>query len=242
MTAICGAAASAIGSAAAKAEPDTSARGRVGRAWKVRRKSRPRPRRPTSRWRTPRRSEKGGAAESLLAPFREIGDQPPMTAASATILACGLAFRDRRMARAGVRMLAALGLATLLKSAIKNNIDRTRPGEVMKNGRYRLERGDSKAKELRSMPSGHSAGACRGLSRRGPRLSVRQHTADGRRRGHCRGPAANAQSLRQRHRGRLRDRAGVGMDRIGSGGSAGPGLRRPRGLGPASLLCYIPCA
>ena len=102
---------------------------------------------------------KGGATESLLAPFREIGDQPPMTAASATVLACGIMFRDRRMARAGVRMLAALGLATLVKSAVKNSIDRTRPGEVMKNGRYRLERGDSKAKELRSMPSGHSAGA-----------------------------------------------------------------------------------
>lgn len=102
---------------------------------------------------------KDGLAESLLAPFREIGDQPPMTAASATVLACGLLFRDRRMARAGVRMLAALGLATLVKGAVKNNIDRTRPGEVMKNGRYRLKRGASKAKELRSMPSGHSAGA-----------------------------------------------------------------------------------
>lgn len=103
--------------------------------------------------------EKGGRAERLLGPFREIGDQPPMTAASATILACGLAFRDRRMTRAGVRMLAALGLATLLKGAIKNNIDRTRPGEVIKNGRYRLERGDSKDGSLRSFPSGHSAGA-----------------------------------------------------------------------------------
>ena len=102
---------------------------------------------------------KGGSAESLLAPFREIGDQPPLTAASATLLACGLAFRDRRMARAGVRMLAALGLATLVKGAVKNNIDRTRPGEVLKSGRYRLERGGSKAGQLRSMPSGHSAGA-----------------------------------------------------------------------------------
>lgn len=102
---------------------------------------------------------KGDPAEGLLGGLREIGDQPPMTAASATILACGLAFRDRRMARAGVRMLAALGLATLVKGAIKDNIDRTRPGEVMKNGRYRLRRGGSKARRLRSMPSGHSAGA-----------------------------------------------------------------------------------
>ena len=119
--------------------------------------------------------EEGGIAESLLAPFREIGDQPPMTAASATILVCGLAFRDRRMARAGVRMLAALGLATLIKSAIKNNVDRTRPGEVIKNGRYRLQPGNSKDKALRSMPSGHSAGAAavfRAAARDYPSASV----------------------------------------------------------------------
>jgi membrane-associated phospholipid phosphatase len=103
--------------------------------------------------------EPDGRTERVVAGLRGIGDQPPMTAASATVLACGLAFRDRRMARTGVRMLAALGLATLLKGAIKNNVDRTRPGEVIKNGGYRLKPGDSKDKALRSMPSGHSAGA-----------------------------------------------------------------------------------
>jgi membrane-associated phospholipid phosphatase len=103
--------------------------------------------------------EPEGWAERLLGPLRGIGDQPPMTAASATVLACGIMFRDRRLARTGVRMLAALGLATLLKGAIKDNIDRTRPGEAMENGNYRLKPGDSKAKQLRSMPSGHSAGA-----------------------------------------------------------------------------------
>ena len=91
--------------------------------------------------------------------FGGLGDQEPMTAASATMLACGLAFRDRRMVRAGIRMLAALGLATLVKSAIKNNVDRTRPGEVIEKRRYRLKPGSSKAGSLRSMPSGHSAGA-----------------------------------------------------------------------------------
>ena len=103
--------------------------------------------------------ESDGAATRVIGGLRGIGDQPPMAAASATVIACGLAFRDRRMTRAGVRMLAALGLATLLKGAVKNNVDRTRPGEVMDNGRYRLKRGDSKDKALRSMPSGHSAGA-----------------------------------------------------------------------------------
>jgi len=103
--------------------------------------------------------EPDSRAERVVAAFRGIGDQPPMTVASATVLACGLGFRDRRMARTGLRMLAALGLATLIKGAIKNNVDRTRPGEVIENGRYRLKPGSSKAKALRSMPSGHSAGA-----------------------------------------------------------------------------------
>jgi membrane-associated phospholipid phosphatase len=103
-------------------------------------------------------AETGSAADQLLR-FGELGDQPPMAAASGAMIACGLAFRDRRMTRAGVRMLAALGLATLLKSAVKNNIDRTRPGEVIDKQRYRLRPGESKQGHLRSMPSGHSAGA-----------------------------------------------------------------------------------
>ena len=103
-------------------------------------------------------AEAGSAADELLC-FGELGDQPPMAAASGMMIACGFALRDRRMARTGVRMLAALGLATLIKSALKNNVDRTRPGEVIDNQRYRLHSGESKDGDLRSFPSGHSAGA-----------------------------------------------------------------------------------
>ena len=101
----------------------------------------------------------GSRSVRFIDSFGGLGDQEPMTAASATMLACGLAFRDRRMTRAGIRMLASLGLATLVKSAIKNNVDRTRPGDVIEKRRYRLKPGTSKAGNLRSMPSGHSAGA-----------------------------------------------------------------------------------
>lgn len=100
-----------------------------------------------------------GTANRVVDAFGCLGDQEPMAAASATMLACGLAFRDRQMARAGVRMLGALGLATFIKSLLKDNIDRTRPGEVIENRRYRLKPGSSKSGSLRSMPSGHSAGA-----------------------------------------------------------------------------------
>ena len=100
-----------------------------------------------------------GTPYRLVDAFGCLGDQEPMTAASATMIACGLAFRDRRMIRAGVRMLAAIGLATLMKSLIKDNIDRTRPGEAIEKRRYRLNEGSSKDGNMRSMPSGHSAGA-----------------------------------------------------------------------------------
>jgi membrane-associated phospholipid phosphatase len=100
-----------------------------------------------------------GRADRVVDVVGGLGDQEPMAAASATMLACGIAFRDRRMARAGVRMLAALGLATFIKSLLKDNIDRSRPGEVIEKRRYRLKPGDSKKRSLRSMPSGHSAGA-----------------------------------------------------------------------------------
>lgn len=103
-------------------------------------------------------AEAGSATDELLC-FGELGDQPPMAAASGMMIACGIAFRDRRMARTGCRMMAALGLATLIKSAVKNNIDRTRPGEVIDNRRYRLHAGESEDGNMRSLPSGHSAGA-----------------------------------------------------------------------------------
>ena len=103
-------------------------------------------------------AEVGSAADELLC-FGDLGDQPPMAAASGMMIACGLAFRDRRMARTGVRMMAALGLATLIKSAVKNNVDRTRPNVVMETNRYRLHPGKSEEGPMRSLPSGHSAGA-----------------------------------------------------------------------------------
>ena len=118
-------------------------------------------------------AEAGSAADELLC-FGELGDQPPMAAASGMMIACGLAFRDRRMARTGVRMLAALGLATLIKSAVKNNVDRTRPGEVIDKQRYRLHSGESKDGKLRSLPSGHSAGAAAVL-----RAAAREYPAAG---------------------------------------------------------------
>jgi len=56
-------------------------------------------------------------------------------------------------------MMLAHGLAIAIKNLGKNNIDRTRPSSTKNGKRYRMEPGSSISKDLRSFPSGHSAGA-----------------------------------------------------------------------------------
>lgn len=101
-----------------------------------------------------RRNSRAGQA---IGRFAEFGDQPPLIALAALTIAVGTAHRDERLARTGLRMLAAHALATMGKLAIKDSIDRTRPGALNEKA-YRLEEGSSRDGRLRSMPSGHSAG------------------------------------------------------------------------------------
>jgi membrane-associated phospholipid phosphatase len=96
----------------------------------------------------------------ILEHVADLGDQPPMRILCGSVIAVGLVAGDRRLARAGLRMLAAHTLATLVKDAVKRQIDRTRPRSAAKPGKdARPRRGDSEAKEETSFPSGHSAGA-----------------------------------------------------------------------------------
>ena len=90
--------------------------------------------------------------------FAELGDQPPLIAAASGVLAVGAARRDYRMVRTAARMLAAHAVATAIKTVIKDRIDRSRPAAALHGGGYTLRKGDSKDAEMRSMPSGHSAG------------------------------------------------------------------------------------
>jgi membrane-associated phospholipid phosphatase len=77
-----------------------------------------------------------------------------------SVIAVGLIGGDRRLAGAGLRMLAAHTLATVVKDAVKRRVDRTRPRSVARPGKDAKPRlGDSEAKEETSFPSGHSAGA-----------------------------------------------------------------------------------
>lgn len=94
----------------------------------------------------------------VLGALSEVGDQPPLRALTLGTAAVGLATRDPRLVRAGLRMFAAHTLATWVKTAIKRSVDRTRPEHALEEG-YRMERGGSHEHHLSSFPSGHTAGA-----------------------------------------------------------------------------------
>lgn len=122
--------------------------------------------------------DKDSAAGRLIGKVADLGDQPPLIALSAGIFAAGLVRRDRRLARTGLRMLAAHAVATAVKCFVKDEVDRTRPGE----DDYRLTRGRSKEGRLRSMPSGHSAGlaaVARAAAREYPRSALPAAAAAG---------------------------------------------------------------
>ena len=94
-----------------------------------------------------------------LEPLSKAADQPPMLAAAGAALAAGLVFGRPRIAEAGARMLAAVLLATAVKSAVKRAVTRTRPHVVLDEGHYESDAGGSDDKGEQSFPSGHTADA-----------------------------------------------------------------------------------
>jgi membrane-associated phospholipid phosphatase len=123
----------------------------------------------------------GSPAMAALGRFASLGDQPPMRVLCVAVIAAGLAGPDRRLARAGLRMLAAHTLATFAKDFIKERVDRTRPRSRGKPGKDHVPRaGRDSSKEETSFPSGHSAGAAavaRAFARDYPGLAVPAHAA-----------------------------------------------------------------
>jgi len=95
----------------------------------------------------------------LLSFLSEAGDQPPMLSLSGGVLALGVVRGDRRMMRAGGRMVASHLLATWIKNIVKHRVDRTRPFAAREKKDYKPKRGGDTSKEETSFPSGHSAGA-----------------------------------------------------------------------------------
>ena len=122
------------------------------------------------------------APVEALSWYSELGDQPQMLSLSGGVLALGLVRGDRRMIRAGGRMIAAHLLATWAKNFVKRRIDRTRPRnlEGAKGHKPRPGRNESKAET--SFPSGHSAGAvavARAFAREYPERSTPAYGAAG---------------------------------------------------------------
>ena len=95
----------------------------------------------------------------LVETVGQLGDQPELRTISAIVAAAGLITANRRLVRAGVRMLLAHEIATLAKDVIKRRIDRTRPHSARTDSERRVKPGRHTAKTKTSFPSGHSAGA-----------------------------------------------------------------------------------
>ena len=101
-----------------------------------------------------------GLAGRILSPIADLGDQPAMRILCGSVIAVGLIGGDRRLARTGLRMLAAHTLATVAKDFVKRRVDRTRPRAAKKKGKHHKPKpGRNEAKEESSFPSGHAAGA-----------------------------------------------------------------------------------
>jgi membrane-associated phospholipid phosphatase len=116
----------------------------------------------------------------VIGALAEVGDQPPMLALSGLALAAGLWRRDRRLIRAGVRMLAAELVATAVKDVVKRSVSRTRPDMMIEEGRYEMKRGGPYEGKWNSFPSGHTAGAVavsRALAREYPEARLPAYTA-----------------------------------------------------------------
>lgn len=120
-------------------------------------------------------AHKDSAPVRLITYASKVGDQPPLRAISAATIFAGLLAGNRRLLRAGVRMLVAHEAATALKDAIKTRIDRTRPRSADSHRQRKLKPGKRTDKEETSFPSGHSAGSiavARAFSREFPKFSA----------------------------------------------------------------------
>jgi hypothetical protein len=88
----------------------------------------------------------------------EVTDQPPLYGLSGAVVVAGLITGNRRLVRAGARMLAAHVTAIGIKNLLKRSIDRTRP-KLIAEGRYERGPGKRFESDYNSFPSGHTASA-----------------------------------------------------------------------------------
>ncbi len=117
----------------------------------------------------------GKAQAKLVDVVGKLGDQPELRTLSGFVIAAGALTANRRLIRAGVRMLLAHEIATSAKDLIKERIDRTRPHSAKTHSDRAVRPGRHTAKTETSFPSGHSAGAtavARAFGREYPQLQA----------------------------------------------------------------------
>lgn len=98
-------------------------------------------------------------AVRLAGTLSEIADQPQLAVLCCATIVGGLVRSDLRLARTGVRMLAAHALSTWMKSSVKHSVKRTRPFVLPEEGRYEMKPGKAEESKEGSFPSGHTSGA-----------------------------------------------------------------------------------
>src|SRR3954449_9863015 len=76
------------------------------------------------------RGRRHGAVQAAGA-LSEVGDQPPLLTLSGAVLAFGVATGNTQRAETGARMLAAVLMATGIKSVLKQLVSRTRPHALL---------------------------------------------------------------------------------------------------------------
>jgi len=116
-------------------------------------------------------SKRHHPAVKAAAGAAKFGDQGPLYALSAGVIAVGVASRDRRVADCGLAMLGAIAVADVGKRIAKSLVRRTRPHILIDQDRYDADTGGSDDKQEQSFPSGHTActvAAARSLSRHVP--------------------------------------------------------------------------
>lgn len=94
-----------------------------------------------------------------LRPLSKLGDQPQLRTLAGALILAGIFARNRRLVRAGSRMIVAHEAATFAKDMIKTEVDRTRPRSAQSRCDKKPKKGEHQSKELTSFPSGHSSGA-----------------------------------------------------------------------------------
>lgn len=102
-------------------------------------------------------AEKDHPVVRALVKVGDLGDQEPLYAYAACVIAAGLLTWNSRRARLGVSMLLAVATADLGKRLLKGSVTRTRPHVLLDEGRYEADSGGSDSKPEQSFPSGHVA-------------------------------------------------------------------------------------